>query len=105
MVCFVLLHHRYVVCTISDHIEVSYTFWSSPANRLSHAQSVRGDREEPPDRLLPAFYEFRPCCSRDRQFDLSCIASWYDPPLFPLKQTPETNPNVESDRGSRPPLR
>ena len=59
MACYVLLHLRYVVRTISDHSEVSHNFQLSHTNRLPHFKGVRRDGEEPMDRLLPVLYEFR----------------------------------------------
>ena len=55
----VLLHLRYVVRPTSDHAEVSHTFRLFYADHLQHSQGVCRDGEEPPDRLLPVFYEFR----------------------------------------------
>ena len=93
----VLLHLRYIVRSTSDHAEVSRTFPSSYADRLRHTQGVRSDGEEPPDRLLPVFYEFRTGYFRDSCFDPLRIASRYDPPPFRLKRTSEAISNFGSD--------
>jgi hypothetical protein len=63
---------------------------------LSHIQGVCRDGEEPLDRLLPSFYEFRASCFWDILFDLFCVAARYDLLPFSLKQASETNPNIES---------
>ena len=70
---------------------------------LSHAQGVRRDGEEPLDRLLPVFYEFRTGCFRDSWFGLLRVASWYDLWPCPLKQS--RNPNFGSAGTSKPPFR
>jgi hypothetical protein len=102
---YVLLHLRYAVRPVSDHAEVCHNFRSLYATRLSHVQGVCRDGEEPLDCLLPVFHEFRAGCCRGGKLDLLRVASRYDLPLFPLKQTSEANSNVESDGSSRPPPR
>ena len=104
MVRCVLLRLRYVIRATSDHAEVSHTFRLYCTNRLRNTQGVRGDGEEPLDRLLPVFYEFRAGRFWGSRFDLLRVASRYDLPLFPLKQSSEGNPHVESNGNSRPPL-
>ena len=102
MACYVLLRLRYVVCTINDHAEVSPNFRRSYTNHLPHTQGVRRDREEPLDRLLAMFHEFRTGWLRDGWFDPVSVASRYDFPPIPLNQNPEANLNFESDGISRP---
>ena len=85
MAWYVLLRLRYVVRPVSDHSEVSHTFRPPCTNYLSDTQGVRGDGEEPLDRLLPVFYEFRTGCGWDKQYDLLRVAFRYDLPPFPLK--------------------
>ena len=97
MASYGLLHLRYVVRPTGGHAEVSRNFRLSYANRPSHTQGVCRDEEKPLDCLLPAFYQFRAGCFRNKQFDLLRVASWYDLHPFPLKQTSEANPNFESD--------
>ena len=83
MAWHVLLHLCYVVRPVSDHAEVRHSFRLSYADRLRHTQGVRGDGEEPLDRLLPVFYEFRTGFFRDNRFGLLLVAPRYDlPPIF-----------------------
>jgi hypothetical protein len=96
MAWYVLLHLCYAVRPVSDHVEVSHNLRLSYTNRLSHTQGVCRDGEEPLDRLLPVFYEFRTGCFRDSQFGLLWVASWYDLPPFSPKQTSEANPNSKA---------
>ena len=65
-------------------------------------QGVRCDEEEPLDRLLPVFYEFRTGCFRDSWFDPRRVASQYGLPPSPLKQNSEANTNFKSDHTPRP---
>ena len=62
-----------------------------------HTQGVCRDGKEPPDRLLPVFYEFLTGWFRDSCFGPLRVASRYDLPPFPLKQTSEKNLNFESN--------
>ena len=90
MASYVLLHLRYVVRPVSDHAEVSHNFRLSHTNHLLHTQGVCRDGEEPLDRLLSAFYEFRTGCFRDSCFDPFRVTSRYDLSPSPLNQTSET---------------
>ena len=94
---YVLLRLRYVVRPVSSHIEVSPSLQLSYTNRPPHTQGVRRDGEEPLDRLLPVFYEFRTGWFRDSWFDPFRVASRYDLPPIPLNQTSEANLDFESD--------
>ena len=75
MASYVLLHLCHLVRPISDHAEVSHNSWPSYNNHLSHTQGVCRDGEEPLDRLLPVFYEFRTCYFRDSLLDLLRVGS------------------------------
>ena len=68
-------------------------------------QGVRRDGEEPQDRLLSMFYQFRTGYFRDSWFDPFRVASRYDLFPFPLNQTSKANPNFKSDGIPRPSLR
>ena len=102
---YVLLRPRYVVRPVSDHPEVSQNLRLFYVSRLPHTQGVRRGREEPSDRLLPVFYQFRTGCFRDSWFDPFRVTSRYDLSPFPLNQTSEANPNFKSDGIPRPSFR
>ena len=87
MVWCILLHLGYVICPNGDHAEVSRTPRLSYASCLRHTQGVRRDKEESLDCLLHASSEFHTGRFRDSLFGLLCVASWYDLPPRPLKQT------------------
>ena len=93
---YVLLRFCYDVRPISDHTEVSHNFQLSYTNRLSHAQGVCRDGEEPLDRFLLIFYHFCTGCFWDGLHDVLGVASRYDILPCTLKKISEENRNFES---------
>jgi hypothetical protein len=99
----------YTFATLFAQLAITLRFVTAsgypPPTRLSHTQGVCRDGEEPLDRLLPSFYEFRASCFWGSLFDLFWVAARYDLLSSPLKKTSETNPIIESGGIFRPPFR